>query len=112
MTTRRAAMMMLTLALASWGCRDERGDSALASEPTALDQSNDASDLTLVAQVRRKLVVDERLSLRAKNVIVIVRAGVVTLRGDVAGAADHDALVARVASVPGIVSIDDRIAYR
>ena len=108
-----ASTLALALAAAAAsGCRGGGGERVVGQEPTALDQSNDAADLALVGQVRRKLIVDDRLSLRAKSVILVVRGGVVTLRGDVAGAADHDALIARVASVPGIVSIDDRVAHR
>ena len=108
-----ASTLALALALGASGCGGEReGDVVIVREPTALDQSNAPDDLALVGRVRRKLVVDERLSVRAKNVVVIVRGGVATLRGDVAGAAEHDAVVARVASVPGIVTIDDRIAIR
>lgn len=85
---------------------------ALGAEPTAFDQGNAPADLALLGAVRRALVTDERLSFRAKNVVVVVHDGVVTLRGDVASAAERDALVARVASVPGIACLDDRVAAR
>jgi osmotically-inducible protein OsmY len=47
--------------------------------------------------------------MRAKNVVVVVRDGVVTLRGDVANRPEHHLVVARVVSMPGVVRIDDRI---
>ena len=112
---RLASVMLALSAIAAAGCRDEAtGETSttshvLVAEPTPLDQGNDPRDLERVGAVRRHLVSDAALSLRAKNAIVVVRDGVVTLRGDVLTRSDHDALVARVVSVPGVVRIDDRI---
>lgn len=106
---------MLVLAGSLFGCRDELTGTAsttshvLIPEPTAGDQSNAASDLALAGEIRRDLVADERLGMRAKNLVVVVRDGVVTLRGDVANLQQHQLVVARVASVAGVVRIDDRI---
>ena len=96
-------------------CRDEATGTAsttshvLIPDPTATDQSNAASDLALAGQIRRTLVADERLGMRAKNVVIVVRDGVVTLRGDVADVQQHELIVARAVSVPGVTRIDDRI---
>jgi osmotically-inducible protein OsmY len=106
---------MLVLAGSLVACRDEATGTAsttshvLIPDPTATDQSNAASDLALAGEIRRALVSDERLGLRAKNVVLVVRDGVVTLRGDVANLEQHQLVVARAVSVPGVVRIDDRI---
>lgn len=108
------AMLALTFASLGAACRDDRASTAqttshvMIPDPTATDQSNDPNDLALAGEVRRKLVASDRLSMRAKSVVIVVRDGVVTMRGDVASASDHDELVARVVSVPGVVRIDDR----
>lgn len=106
-------MLALTALVA---CRDDdrAGTTSTTShvmipEPTAADQSNEANDLALAGEIRRTLVTDEQIGLRGKNVVVVVRNGVVTLRGEVPTAAQHDRVVARVASVPGVVRLDDRI---
>lgn len=110
-------MLVLTAAslTALVACRDETTGTAsttshvLIPDPTATDQSNAASDLALAGEIRRALVSDERLGMRAKNVVLVVRDGVVTLRGEVANVHEHDLVVARAVSVPGVVRIDDRI---
>ena len=79
------------------------------SSPTPLDQGSAPDDLAILGRVRRNLVADRAVSLRGKNVVVVVRSGIVTLRGDVASAAEHDAIVTIVASVPGTVRIDDHL---
>ena len=96
-------------------CRDETTGTAattshvLIPDPTAADQSNAPRDLALAGEVRRALVGDERHGLRAKSVVVVVRDGVVTLRGNVGSVEEHHAVVAQAVSVPGVVRIDDRI---
>lgn len=105
---RIAAATLALCAIAA--CDDEaRARRALVADPTAFDQSDDARDLSLVAAVRRDLVADPLLSLSGKNVVVVVRDGVATLRGDVADRAEHERVVARVVSVPGVVRVDDRL---
>lgn len=106
---------MLVLAASLVACRDEMTGTGsttshvLIPDPTAGDQSNAASDLALAGEIRRALVSDEQLGMRAKNVVVVVRDGVVTLRGEVASLSQHQRVVARAVSVPGVVRIDDRI---
>jgi osmotically-inducible protein OsmY len=108
-------VLVLVLGLGLVACRDELTGTAsttshvLIPDPTATDQSNARGDLALAGAIRRSLVADERLGLRAKNVVVVVRDGVVTLRGDVGTLQEHHLLVARVVSVPGVVRVDDRI---
>ena len=103
------------LALAATACRKDRAATTtttggeITAEPVATDQNTDARDVALAAEIRRDLVTDDMLTMRAKNATLIVSDGVVTLRGEVASQADHDRLVARVVSVPGVRRVEDRV---
>jgi hypothetical protein len=105
-------LVLFALVLTLLGCHspDVTG-SVLEAEPTATDQSMSSRDLGLVGEVRRRLVLDRDLSLAAKNVVVVVRDGVVTLRGRVRDAREHDLLIQKLASVPDIVRLDDRVTW-
>jgi hypothetical protein len=48
---------------------------------TAMDQSNDPDDIKTTAEIRKLVVGDGSLSIRAKNVMIITIHGYVTLRG-------------------------------
>jgi osmotically-inducible protein OsmY len=50
---------------------------------TAMDQSNDPDDIKTTAEIRKLVVGDGSLSIRAKNVMIITIHGYVTLRGAV-----------------------------
>lgn len=50
---------------------------------TPLDQSNASSDIEISARIRKDIVAREDFSVTAKNVKIITRDGVVTLRGPV-----------------------------
>jgi hyperosmotically inducible periplasmic protein len=50
---------------------------------TATDQSNDPADIKISADIRKKVVGDDSLSMMAKNVKIITIDGAVTLRGPV-----------------------------
>ena len=81
------------------------------ADPKADDQINRKDDLVLVQEVRQRLVSDPTLSFRAKNMIVVVQGGVVTLRGPVVDEVEHDLVIAKVASIPGLQRVDDRLEY-
>lgn len=109
-------MLVLTASASLVACRDDDRASTtrttshvMIPEPSAVDQSNDPIDLALVGAVRRALVLDGQIGMRSKSVVLVVRDGVVTMRGDVPSVAEHERVVARVVSVPGVVRIDDRI---
>jgi hyperosmotically inducible periplasmic protein len=58
--------------------RDRSGETK-----TSGDQSNSSGDIDVSAGIRRAIVKDHSLSMRAKNVKIITANGVVTLRGPV-----------------------------
>lgn len=55
----------------------------------ATDQSNDAGDVDLTAQIRRAITDDDSLSVNAHNVKIITQDGAVTLRGPVDSAQER-----------------------
>src|SRR5688572_11741578 len=96
----RAPIVALSMLLLA-GCRstEPASTTVLEPEPTPLDQGMSDRDRQLVGEVRRRLVTDRDLSFAAKNIIVVVRDGVVTLRGHVRDEADHVAVIRKVVSV-------------
>jgi osmotically-inducible protein OsmY len=115
----KLAFTLAALLLASSSaCRDDDtvasstvATRASIARPTAADQSNRPEDLALVGRVRRRLVADPSLSFRAKNAVVVVREGVVTLRGDLISRVEHELVLDDVLRVPGVTRIDDRLTY-
>lgn len=81
------------------------------ADPKAHDQINQKDDLVLVQEIRQRLVTDPTLSMRAKNIVVVVQDGVATLRGPVVDDVEHDLVIAKIASIPGLVRLDDRLEY-
>lgn len=88
------------------------GSGVEIADPRATDQKNTKDDLDLARSVRQRLVADTTLSMRAKNALVVAQEGVVTLRGDVADQVEHNLVVTKVASTPGVVRIDDRLTSK
>ena len=87
------------------------------SEPTSQTETTggtlgvSSEDRALAETIRRGLVSDPQLSMRAKTAVLDITDGVVTLRGIVADEAEHDRLVQKVVSVPGVVRLDDRLTW-
>jgi osmotically-inducible protein OsmY len=109
------ALSTLMLAVVATACsRDEASGttsttSVEIAEPRAIHQGNGKDDVAVVQSIRQRLVADGALSMRAKNAVVIVQEGVVTLRGEVVDRAEHDLVIAKVTSVPRVVRVDDRL---
>lgn len=83
----------------------DRASSAL----TPLDQSNSQNDVRIAAAIRDELTDDKSLSVNAHNVKVIVRDGVVTLRGPVANAAEKTRVEAIAKTTAGVARVDSEI---
>ncbi len=60
---------------------------------TVGDQSNRPADLETVKRIRRELMKDDSLSIKAKNVKVIVANNGVTLKGPVNTTAEREAIL-------------------
>jgi hyperosmotically inducible protein len=82
--------------------RDRSGDL-----PTAWDQSDKPEDLALVRAIRKAVVADDALSMKAKNVKIIVRDGHVTLRGPVLDEAERKAIRQKSLEIAGKGHVED-----
>jgi hyperosmotically inducible protein len=72
-----------------------------ASQPTADQGKNNATDLDLAKNIRRSIMDDKSLSSDAHNVKVISQNGTVTLKGPVKSEAEKSAIVSKAVSVAG-----------
>ena len=85
--------------------RNQNDESAL----TPIDQSNDPADLKIVAAIRKSITGDDNLSVNAKNLKIVVRKGVVTLRGPVENTDEKVHIEQLVKNTVGVVSVDSQI---
>lgn len=76
---------------------------------TPTDQSNHSSAVDLVAKVRKAIVHDDSLSMKAHNIKIVANNGVVTLRGPVASADEKARVEKDVAGVRGVSSVDNQL---
>ena len=73
-----------------------------------MDQSNDPKDIAITTKVRQAVVAEKDLSTNAKNVKIITRDGVVTLRGPVENV-DERTRIGRIAgSLPEVQKVDNQ----
>lgn len=80
-----------------------------ANTLTPADQGGSETDRTITQQVRQAVVMTDDLSMYAKNVKIITRDGVVTLRGPVKSEAEK-AEVGRIArSTTGVLNVDNQL---
>jgi len=82
----------------------DQGDRTL----TPGDQSNSAPDIDLTQRIRKGITSDDAMSMQARNVKVITRDGVVTLRGPVETQAEK-ASIEMLAKNAGATRIDNQI---
>ena len=76
---------------------------------TPMDQSNKKEDLDLTANIRKALMDDDTLSTNARNVKIITRDGVVTLRGPVESDQERVAIARTAQSVAGVRRVDNQL---
>ena len=86
---------------------NRRDRSSETMKPT--DQPNDRADIKVAAAVRRAIVKDSSLSMKAHNVKLVAAGGVVTLRGPVANAAEKARVASIAAAVPGVTHVDNQL---
>jgi len=88
----------------------DQGNHSLTPPDQATIPSNDSqADLTVLAAVRRSIMGDKDLSVDAHNVKLIVKEGVVTLRGPVASQTEKNAIEGLAAKVDGVKKVDDQL---
>lgn len=89
--------------------KNERDTPARKIEPTPMDQGQSSADVDITASIRRDLVANDALSMNAKNVKVITKEGVVTLRGPVANEDERTTVVDTVQKVSGVKTVDNQL---
>lgn len=80
-----------------------------ATTPTAPPEGVAPEDLAVAASVRDLLKGAPNLSGPSEDVLVSVKHGVVTLRGNVPAEHDRDEIVERIARLPGVNGVDDKL---
>ena len=76
---------------------------------TPMDQSNKKEDIEVTAHIRRALMDDGSLSTNARNVKIITRDGVVTLRGPVESEHEKVAIARAAQSIAGVRRVDNQL---
>jgi len=76
---------------------------------TPMDQSNKQEDLDLTASIRKALMDDDTLSTNGRNVKIITRDGIVTLRGPVDSDQERVAIARTAQSVAGVRRVDNQL---
>jgi BON domain len=82
------------------------------SEPTADQQKNNKSDLTITAEIRRAVMADKDLSINAHNVKIIAQNGKVTLKGPVNNVAEKKTVEGKAEAVAGRENVTSEIAIK
>jgi hypothetical protein len=77
--------------------------------PTAGDQSNKQPDIRTAADVRKAIVDDKSLSVKAHNVKVLASGGVVTLRGPVNSPDEKTRIEQLAKNVHGVTSVKNEL---
>jgi len=73
------------------------------------DQSNAKPDVKLTQQIRRAVVADKSLSMKAHNIKIITADGVVTLRGPVKSAKEKARIDAKAKRLAGTTHVDNQL---
>lgn len=76
---------------------------------TPFDQANNSEDIGITVAIRKGILQRRGISFYARNVKIITRAGLVTLRGPVANDEERSWIGELALSVSGVKSIDDQI---
>ena len=76
---------------------------------TPFDQPNNAADIKVAAAVRQSITAEDSLSTMAHNIKLVASAGIVTLRGPVANAAEKAKVEQLAAAAPGVSSVRNEL---
>jgi osmotically-inducible protein OsmY len=76
---------------------------------TPMDQSNKKEDLDVTANIRKALMDDDTLSTNGRNVKIITRDGIVTLRGPVDSDQERVAIARTAQSIAGVRRVDNQL---
>ena len=87
--------------------KNERDRDSAALTPG--DQGGSEADRNVTAEIRKGVVGADGLSMDAKNVKIITKDGVVTLRGPVKSADEKTKIAAIAQGVAGVKSVDNQL---
>jgi len=73
------------------------------------DQGESKSDIAITQQIRKEVVAHDGFSVDAKNVKIVTRDGVVTLRGPVKTASEKEMVASLAAQTTGVKRVDDQM---
>jgi osmotically-inducible protein OsmY len=76
---------------------------------TPMDQGTSPQDVRVTQSLRQALTKSDQLSLSGRNVKIITRDGVVTLRGPVKDAREKAAIAATAKATAGVKRVDDQL---
>ena len=75
-------------------------------------QSNSSNDAELTRKIRQSLTQDKSLSAYARNVKIIIRNGVVELKGPVRSQSEKDAVEAKATEIAGASKVKNEITVK
>jgi osmotically-inducible protein OsmY len=73
------------------------------------DQGESKADIAITQQIRKEVVAHDGFSVDAKNVKIITRDGVVTLRGPVKTVGEKEMVASLAAQTDGVKRVDDQL---
>lgn len=76
---------------------------------TPMDQGNSQTDIRITQQIRKAVVEADGLSMSAKNVKIITRDGLVTLRGVVKSASEKQRIDEMARGGAGVLKVDNQL---
>ena len=80
--------------------------------PSADQQAQSTKDRELARKIRRAVVTDKSLSIRAHNIKIIAKNGTVTLRGAVRSDQEKNAVTAKAIELAGANNVKDEISVK
>jgi hypothetical protein len=102
-----------------WSRLSEQGPQAQVSRPgstpasaSADAQAQSTKDRELARKVRRAVVTDKSLSIRAHNIKIIAKDGIVTLKGAVRSEQEKDAITDKAAQIAGANNVKDELTVK
>jgi hyperosmotically inducible protein len=82
------------------------------SAASADQQAQSTKDRELARKIRRSVVTDKSLSIRAHNIKIIAKNGTVTLRGAVRSDQEKNAVTAKAIQIAGANNVKDEISVK
>ncbi len=96
-----AFFIMATFLIANQGCATRSSQEGIMVN----NQGQIKSDLEITQDIRQEIIADRSLSMYAHNVKIVVRNGIVKLRGPVSSAQERELVVSIASRVTGIKRI-------